>query len=90
MNEGPERSDDMDERRARAIDQLFERAAASLDPIGWLKEFTLRALRASHLSALPTAKRADARLEIQAISREVNRRLQSVLDEQVGTPRGDA
>ena len=81
MNEGPEHSDDTHQRRARAIDQLLERAAASPDPIGWLRNFTLRALRAPHLSALPTAKRADARLEIQEISREVKRRLESVLAE---------
>ena len=67
MNKGPEQSNDTDERRARAIEQLIEKAAASPDPIGWVKDFTLRALRAPSLVSLPTADRADARREIHAI-----------------------
>ena len=46
MNEGPEQPDDTDERRARAIEQLVEKAVASPDPIGWVKDFMLRALSA--------------------------------------------
>ena len=72
MNEGPEQPDDTDERRARAIEQLVEEAAASPDPIGWVREFTLKALRAPNLVSLPTADRADARREIHAIGREVS------------------
>ena len=72
MNEGPEQPDDTDERRARAIEKLVEKAVASPDPIGWVKEFTLRALRAPSLVSLPTDDRADARREIHAIGREVS------------------
>ena len=72
MNEGPEQPDDTDERRARAIEHLVEKADASPDPIGWVRDFTLRALRASSLDSLPTADRANARREIHAIVREVS------------------
>ena len=49
MDEGSEQPNDTDERRARAIEQLVEKAAASPDPIGWVRDFTLRALRAPSL-----------------------------------------
>ena len=79
-SEGPEHPDGMDERRrARAIEQLAEKAAASPDPIGWVRDFTLRALRAPSLGSLPTADRADARREIHAIGREVSGALSRTL-----------
>ena len=69
MNEDPEQPEDTDERRARVITELLEKAAASSDPIGWVRDFTLRVLRALSLGSLPTAERADARREILSISR---------------------
>lgn len=89
MNAASEGPDDGDQRRAHAIEQLLEKAAASTDPIGWVRDFTLRALRDPSLDALAAVDRAEARLEIHAISREVNRRLRS-LDRLVGAPPGDA
>ena len=71
-NQGPEQPDETDERRARVIAQLVEKAASSPDPVGWVRDFTLRALRAPSLGSLPTADRADARREIHAIGREVS------------------
>ena len=89
MNADPEPPDDRNERRAQAIERLLERAAASIDPIGWVRDFTLRALREPSLDALPAADRAEARRQIHAISREVNRRLRS-LDSLVAVPPRDA
>jgi hypothetical protein len=72
MSEDLEQLNDTDERRARAIEQLVEKAAASPDPIGWVRDFTLKALQAPSFGSLPTADRADARREIHAIGREVS------------------
>ena len=47
MNEGPEQPADNDERRARVIAQLVEKAVSSPDPVGWVRDFTLRGLEAS-------------------------------------------
>jgi hypothetical protein len=76
-NEGPEQPEDTDERRSRTIEQLVEKAAASPDPIGWVRDFTLKALQAPSLGSLPTADRAAARRKIHDISREVSRALRS-------------
>jgi hypothetical protein len=86
MNEGPEQPDDTDERRARVIAELLEKAAASPDPIGWVRDFTLRALRALSLGSLPAADRADARREIGSIGREVSGVLRRRLPPNGGEP----
>ena len=86
MNEGPEQPDDTDERRARVIAELLEKAAASPDPIGWVRDFTVRALRALSLGSVPTADRADARREIVSIGREVSGVLRRRLQPNGGDP----
>ena len=72
MNEGPEQPDDTDERRARVIAQMVEKAASSPDPVGWVRDFTSKAIRALSFGSLSTADRADARREIHDIAREVS------------------
>ena len=87
MKESPDNPEkNADERRARVIAELLEKATASPDPVGWVRDFTLKALRAPNSGALPTSDRADARREIHAIGREVSGALRRRLPANEGEP----